>query len=351
MASYMNNLKKKIIIFKNDRLGDFIWSIEAIKFLILSNQDKQIVIFLSNLNESAEYFLKYKNVTIKKIKYRALFLEKIYIFFFLLTKEINDVYILAPKSFYFLLPILLYFKKINFYGYCLKNINLKNRPNVFFRFFLKKYVVNDRSQVNIRPHTSDLQKKLVSFNASLKGIHQTENVLKNFYYKKYILFHFKKNIFDELSWDLNILKKIFSKILSYNFPIFLIKDLEENKYDFIFAKEFSILHFDSFINKESLSSKVYYLPNISGTKFFNIIANAKLVIAPHGTPTSLSYYYNVKTIDLFYFKSTNLKTDFYKIKNAFHEFKPKEKDYLFTTINKNYDKTINKINYLIKKLI
>ena len=347
----MNKLKKKIIIFKNDRLGDFIWSIESIKFLILSNQDKQIIIFLSNFNESAEFFLKFKNVIVKKIKYRASLLEKIYIFFFLLTKDIQDVYILAPKSYFFFLPLLFFFKKINFYGYCLKNINQKNRPNSFFRFFLKKYIVNDRSQENIRPHTSDLQKELVGFNSSFKDMDKNLKPLNNFYYKKYILFHFKKNIFDELSWDLNILKKIFSKILSYNFPVFLIKDLEENAYDSIFAKEFSILNSDSFLNKESLLNKVYYVPNISGNKFFNIISNAKLVIAPHGTPTSLSFYYKVKTIDLFYFKSKNLKTDFYKIKNAFHEFKPKNKDYLFTTINKNYDKTINKINYLIKKLI
>ena len=78
----MNNLKKKIVIFKNDRLGDFIWSIESIRFLILTNQDKQIIIFLSNFNESAEYFLKFANVSIKKIKYRASFLEKINIFFY-----------------------------------------------------------------------------------------------------------------------------------------------------------------------------------------------------------------------------------------------------------------------------
>ena len=347
----MNNLKKKIVIFKNDRLGDFIWSIESIRFLILSNQDKQIIIFLSNFNESAEFFLKFTNVSIKKIKYRASFLEKINIFFLLLTEEIQDVYILAPKAFYFLLPILLFFKKINFYGYCLKNINFKNRPFTFFRFFLKKYIINDRSFVHIRPHTSDLQKKLVGFNSSFNQIQLVDKPFDNFYYKKYILFHFKKNVFDELSWDFNILNKIFDKILSYNLPVFLIKDLEKNRYDSIFLDEFTVLNFDSFLQRESLSNKVYYIPNISGNKFFNIIANAKLVIAPHGTPTSLSFYYNVKTIDLFYFKSNNLKSDFYKIKNAFHEFKPKSKDYLFTTLNTNYNKTINKIYYLMKNLI
>ena len=351
MESYMNNLNKKIVIFKNDRLGDFIWSVESIKFIILSNQDKQIIIFLSNFNESAEYFLNFKNVKIKKIKYRASFLEKINIFFLLLTEEIQDVYILSPKSFYFLLPILLFFKKINFYGYCLKNINLKNRPITFFRFFLKKYIVNDRSFVKIRPHTSDLQKKLVGLNSSFKEISQRDKRFDNFYYNKYILFHFKRNVFDELSWDFNILKKFFSKILSNNLPIFLTKDLEENRYDSIFLNEFSVLNFNSFLKNEILSNKVYYIPNISGNKFFNRIANAKLVIAPHGTPTSLSFYYNVKTIDLFYFNSKNLKSDFYKIKNAFHEFKPKDKDYLFTTLNTNYNKTINKIDYLIKKLI
>ena len=349
MAGYMK--KTKIIIFKNDRLGDFIWSIEAIKFLIFSNPDKQIIIYLSNFNESAEFFLRFNNVIIKKIKYRLSLLEKINIFFYLLTNEIQDIYILAPKAFYFFLPILLFFKKINFYAYFLKNMKLKYRPNIFFRHFFKKYIVNDRSLKTIRPHTSDLQKQLVGFNNSFKEIIQSDISFKNFYYNGYILFHFKKNVFDELSWDFNVLQKILTKILSYNLPVFLIKDLEKNYYDPIFLKNFTILNLNSSFEKISLSNKVYYLPNINGINFFNIIANAKLVIATHGTPTSLAFFYNVKTIDLFYFRFKNLKSDFYKIKNAFHEFKPKNQNYLFTTLNVNYYKTINKISYLINKII
>ena len=342
---------RKIVILKNDRMGDFIWSINAIKFLICNNPDKEVIIFLSPFNKAAKFFLNYKNVTVRIIGFNPSVFEKIYIFYFLATTHINDVYIFSPKFFYFLIPVFLYFKNINFYGYGVKNIKEKIRPNIFLSFFLKGYIINDRFSKKIRPHTSELQKKLVGFDDQFKLIDTYSKDLLTIHHKKYILFHFKKKVFDDLNWNFDILKKILSNILSNNVPVFLIKDLEISNYDLLFSKHFKSLNFDSLTKDKRLSNDIYFIKDVKNENFFKIIFNAKIVIAPHGTPTSLAFLFNVKTIDLFYFFFKNFKSNFYQAKNAFHEFKPKVDYYLFTTVNQNHHKTIRKINKLIQKLL
>ena len=44
-------MKKKIIIFKNDNVGDLVHSVPAIKDIISQNLDKEVVIFLSKNSE------------------------------------------------------------------------------------------------------------------------------------------------------------------------------------------------------------------------------------------------------------------------------------------------------------
>ena len=55
-------MKKKIIIFKNDSIGDLVHSAPTINNIILKNQDKEIIIFLSKISEKF-YFLFNKNNT------------------------------------------------------------------------------------------------------------------------------------------------------------------------------------------------------------------------------------------------------------------------------------------------
>ena len=50
----------KIIIFKNDRLGDFLHSVAAINNIIEQNPDKEIVIFLSKISENFYFLIKKK---------------------------------------------------------------------------------------------------------------------------------------------------------------------------------------------------------------------------------------------------------------------------------------------------
>ena len=61
-------MKKKIIISKNDNVGDIVDSVPAIKDIISKNLDKEIVICLSK-NSEKFYFLFENNNSQLKIKF------------------------------------------------------------------------------------------------------------------------------------------------------------------------------------------------------------------------------------------------------------------------------------------
>ena len=140
-------MKKKIIIFKNDRVGDLVPSVPAINKIITQNSDKEIVLYLSEMNKTFYFLVKNTNTRLKIVNFDLTIFEKIKIFFYLIKNKIEKVYILSPKNFYFFLP--LFFLKIKFFGLCINGINGYRRPNFFFRKLLFKYVINDRETKKI----------------------------------------------------------------------------------------------------------------------------------------------------------------------------------------------------------
>ena len=134
----------KIVIFKNDRIGDLMPSVPAINLIIQNNKDKKIIIYLSETNYKMEFLFNEKNVEVILINYKLPLKNRIDILYFFLKTKISKVYILRPKNFFFLLPLIFYFKRIKFYGLCLNGTNNYKRPNDFLRNFLTKFVVNDR---------------------------------------------------------------------------------------------------------------------------------------------------------------------------------------------------------------
>ena len=62
--------------------------------------------------------------------------------------------------------------------------------------------------------------------------------------------------------------------------------------------------------------------------------------------TSIGAIQNRPVLDLFNCTIKN-KNDFYRTKNAFHEFKPKLNNYEFIIPRDNLPLTINKIKYII----
>ena len=342
---------KKIIIFKNDRTGDLITSLPAINYIIKKNKDKEILIYLSEINFRMKFLFDYNNVTIKKINYKLTFINRILIFFKFVTSKISEVYILRPKNFFFLLPIIFYFKSIKFYGFCLDGSNNYKRPIGILRKFLTYYVINDRGTRNKRTSRTKLHLKLAGLDEAEKNNNKQYNLkvsskLKEILPQDYLLIHYKKQVFNELGWGTDGLGKIINKILEFYSNVILINDIEPSNDHLIFKKKYKWydLSNDTFDNK---TSKVLYLPNISGLDMFNAIRFSKKTIAIHGTITLLGNLLNVPILDLFYCDIKN-RDDFYRYKNAFHEWKPNNISYKFLIPSKNLNKTINKMLVYIK---
>ena len=155
-------MSNKVIIFKNDRIGDLVSSVPAINLIIEQNINKKIIIYLSNINFNMKFLLNNRNVEIVKVKYNLTLTERLKIIFDFIFSKIESVYIFRPKNFYYLLPLIFYVKKIKFYGYCLNGKNSYKRPNEFLRKFLTKYIVNDRGTTKYRLSGQSLQINLVS---------------------------------------------------------------------------------------------------------------------------------------------------------------------------------------------
>ena len=197
------------IVLKNDAVGDLVYSLKAINNIISSS--KKVTIFLSKLSEKYSFLINNPKVEIKILNYDLNLIEKIWLIYFLTKNNINNVYILAPKNFYYYLPIV--FKKIRFYAICINNINNYRRPSLFLRKFLFKYKINDRETIFKRDSIKLIQDKLTTSNNINFDFKLTVNVKKKdnlirYLPKKYIYFQYKKKICDALGWGLKELQTL-----------------------------------------------------------------------------------------------------------------------------------------------
>lgn len=343
------------VIFKNDAVGDLIHSLAAINNLTKSNEVQKITLFLSKLNQNFSFLVKNPKINIKIINYNMTISEKIKLIFFLKKNNVSNVYILAPKKFYFFLPLI--FRKIKFYAICINNVNNYKRPGLFLRKFLYKFEINHRENIFKRDSAQLIQNRLTSdnnsnFNLSINSKKTDE--LTNLLPKNYLYFHYKKKIFDELNWNFSKLQNLFSEFKKYFNNIVFTKDIsgwrEENITDEnsnIFKKNFSSYDFNSkkFTDKKT---DILFLDNIEGEDLFNVIKYSNKVVAFHGMMTNLAWLLEKPVLDLFHCKIDKWD-DYRRYRNSFYEFKPKHKNYDFTIPKKNIVKTINKIKFSFNK--
>ena len=102
------------------------------------------------------------------------------------------------------------------------------------------------------------------------------------------------------------------------------------------------------MEKKINNSKIYLYNNISGSDLLNVINDSYIVVAFHGMMTNLASINNNRVLDLFLCE-INSKKDYMRYKNAFYEFKPNYKKYDFIVPSKNFDKTLRKMRYSLKK--
>ena len=340
----------RIIIFKNDRLGDLLHSIPAINNVIDQNPDKEITIFLSKISESFYFLLKKKNTKLKIFNYHLSIFEKIKILIYLIIKKPQKVYILSPKNFYFYLPLV--FKKIKFFGICMNGVNGYRRPSFFLRNFLHKFVVNDREtqkkRKSVRLLLLELTKKDLESknNFAFKLDIKKSDTLKKYLPNNYMLVHFKKKVAAKLGWGIDELYLILNNLKKYNHNIVLIKDIEKDELNLIFRKKYKTLDFENnlFYNNES---DIWFFDNVEGENLYNLVKYSKKVIAFHGTIPSIALLNSTPVLDLFYCDIKNMK-DYHSYKNAFYEFKPKYNGYDFIIPCRNIKKTLKKMDFAIR---
>ena len=340
---------KHIVILKNDAVGDLVHSLKAINNIVKDPDIKRVTIYLSKLSKKFNFLFDNPKIKFKVINYNLSFIEKIKLFLFILFNKIFKIYILAPKNFYYFLP--LFFFNTKFYAVCVDNLNGYKRPSPFLRKFLHKYVINDRSAIFKRKSTSDIQNEL-THNSNTKNNKFVINVdlssnLKKYLPSDYIYFHAKKKILNELGWGIYELKLLFNEFLKYSENIVITKDVEFDENTKIFKQNFNSFDFKSmiFINK---SHPVIFFDNIDGKELYSTIIHSKKIIAFHGMMTNLGSINKHAVLDLFHCKINNWN-DYRNYRNSFYEFKPKYQGYDFIIPSKNINKTLRKIEYSLKK--
>jgi len=328
-------MTEKIVIFKNEKIGDLIHGLDAINIIISSNPDKKIVLYLSENNKEMIFLFKNNNVETKVISEKINFIDKLNIFKQVLINNIIKIYILKPSSFLFLLPLIFFYKKTKYFGICVKKKNYF-RPSNLLRKLLKFSVINDRKTTKIRKSIYNLHINLVKEDNKIYEHFQDKKNLNNENQNKnkYILIHYNRFKYNELGWSLEDLTKLIKLIIGLSIKVYLTNDLNDEKTN-------------KHIKDISLSGELFkHYPNVTGKEFFNLIGQANIVISMHGSITSIAAYQNVCVIDLFNC-SINNKNDIYRYKNSFHEFKPKKDNYEFLIPKRNFNITMSRIENLL----
>ena len=328
----------KILILKNDRVGDLFNSLNGINAILKDNPNTKIEIVLSKISQNLSFLFDIKNVTVSFLPYHLSFIDKFRLFFKIFTNSFEKIYILSPKNFYYYLP---FFCKSKFYAITIKNSN-KSRP---FNFLLKKlfkYKINNRDNKKIGDSISSLIFNL----CSTKPFSSYNNILNNnpqctlLFQSKINLFtnfihiHYKDSIFKKNGWSINSFYKLLDS-LSYKNKIILTSDYGNFDYHKELLSNFSYLDFNSSIDKIDLNKNTHYLHNINTSDLFKLVSLSNTVISPHGAMTVMASYLKKKVIDIF---DTNIRI------NAFREYKPYNKNYNFFIIKPDFDKILLKIN-------
>jgi hypothetical protein len=338
---------KKILVLKNDAVGDLCQSLPAIQNII-DIKNSKVEICLSERSQNFKFLINGDNINFKILNYNLTLKEKFLIFFKCLIEKIDRVYILTPKNFYFYLP--LFFRNIKFYAICLNGRHNYLRPNNFLRKFLYKYEINDRSIKYKRISTENIQKKLTCEETnSIYQVSEDLNVssfLKENLPANYVYFHLKKETIDKLDWSADDLNYLFNHLLKYYDNVVFTRDIENNKKQIDFSEQYNVVNFKSKIfNKKD--NNIFLFDEIEGLDLFNTIKFSSKIIAFHGMMTNLGSLLKKKITDLWFFDTNNLN-DYMNYRNAFYEFKPIYTGYDFLIPSKDIKKTFRKLIFSIK---
>ena len=333
----------KILVLKNDRVGDLANALKGINSLLNENKDKQIEIILSDISKDLSFLFKIKNVKIAYLNYSLNIFDKVKLFFKVVTSNFDKIYILAPKNIYFYLPLI---SRAKIFAITITNKN-KSRPSKYLKSKLHYYKNNNRENRKMGESISNLiddlcnkEKKtypnILNNNPNLSLLlNENISLLSNF-----IHIHYKENIFSKNGWSSDDFIDLLNSFKHLNYNTIFTSDLGNFSYHNKFLSTFSNLNFENKVSNLNVKSRIHYFHNINTQDLFKLIDLSSVVIAPHGAMSVLASYLNKSVIDIF---DTNVKS------NSFHEFKPQNFNYEFLILTNDKNKVKNKIlNYLNK---
>ncbi len=331
-------MKNKVLIFKNDRTGDLFSSTKVINKILQKHKDQDILIYLSNINHKFSFLFPNFNKKIYSMK--LTFYEKIKIFFYLLFNNIETIYILTPKDFYYYLPI--FFRKIKFYAITIKGI--KNRPKPYLLKFLHKYVVINRLNIQKRFSTYKIQESLIENFSEINHLN-TKSILshKFIYPNNYVYFHYKKNLFQNLlQWDFDKILQLIEFLNERFENVIFSSEIFDEKCNDYFSSKFNTFDFNKKKEIKINEKKVIFLKDIDGYDLFHAIKKSKKIISPEGIITHIAYYLKKPILSLLFFKLKDRRDFINQIISCKEWFPPD--NYEYTVLKKDFKKSLDKIN-------
>jgi hypothetical protein len=331
-------MNKKVLIFKNDRTGDLFTSLGIINKILNKHSNQNITIYLSNINHKFSFLFPTLNKKIISMKLSIL--EKLNIFFYILFNKVDDVYILKPKNFYFYLPFI--FRKIKFHAVIIKS--QKNRPTNFLIKYLHKFVEINRIENKKKKSTYIIQNELIADIPTKNLLNLDFKVNHNFQYpKKFVYFHYKKNLFQNLlQWDLEkVILLINFLSLNYENVLFSSEFKDEDINNF-FSKNFNTYDYDIFKYQSLNDKNIFFLKNIDGYDLFDAINHSSNIVSPEGIITHIGYFLKKPLLALMHFNLYSRKDFVSQIISCKEWFPPD--DYKFTVLKKDFEKSLKKLS-------
>ena len=337
-------MKNKILILKNDRVGDLFTSLKLISSL--DNNNNIIKIYLSNLNKNFSFL--FKNLQIKCLNNKINFIDKLKVFFDIFFNNYKKVYILTPKEFYFYLPI--FFRKTKFYAIVYNNYN-NNRPHNLLRKFLYKYKIIYRNKINNLSY-SQIQNQLLDIDENLDNNYKNINLpnySSSFYDiipDNYIFFQFRYKFFDDLKWNISEISTFIKSLNKKYQNVLFCSDIEINErinfYNNFFENNFSTMDLNTNSKRINNSCKnIFFIKNLKFEDLIFVIKNARMCVAKEGIIGHISYFLKKKCHNLYNFKITDYKS-FHHQKISYSEWS-KGMSLSFSFLNSDVNKAIRKV--------
>lgn len=316
---------KRVLIFKNDAIGDLLHLSGCIKTIHENFKDCKITLVCSQYNyKVAKNYLFIDRYII--LNHKSFFLTLLNNYKDLLLDKYKHVFILDAKKSSFRTSFfvrtenrssLCFWKKKNILGF---KFNLYRPSKILLKLFVKNYIICDEDYNNTQIRYQKLYFKLLenlnfkiiskknfyvlskNFSSDFSDFHST--YIKN----KYVLFHLdeKWDMYNERDCS-NALKLI--KKLSTKSPVLITTGIKKFRFlskleklfclfDFINNKINKINHFDN--------HKVLLVKNIPFDLLAHFIANSSKIISSHaGALINIASVFNIKSIDIIKEKKFN----------------------------------------------